>query len=185
MLFFFVFDSIHWWHRLIVALLGDFRWRKWILKIGREMICLSWISSQRIKHNAKHIDDSSVINRRVPAALKKYENYDHLIEKSWEIVWYWLQRKERRKGNSLYYIKLCYSHKRIRNKLFTTYTSEMFDPTPIFVLFLSGFCIQSSHSACTPSVNQCGCSVVKPLTSQSKIVGGFTALSHSWPWMGM
>lgn len=55
----------------------------------------------------------------------------------------------------------------------------------IFLAFLFGVFIQSSHSACTPSVNQCGCSVVKPLTSQSKIVGGFTARSHSWPWMGM
>ena len=44
--------------------------------------------------------------------------------------------------------------------------------------------IDSSFSACVPSAEQCGCSKIKPLTSQTKIVGGYTALTHSWPWMG-
>lgn len=55
------------------------------------------------------------------------------------------------------------------------YTIQVF----IFLLL-----IYSCLSVCVPSSTQCGCSQVKPLLSQSKIVGGYTARSHSWPWIG-
>jgi hypothetical protein len=55
--------------------------------------------------------------------------------------------------------------------------------TKLFILF-SLFFIHSYLSSCIPSSKKCGCSQVKPLLSQSKIVGGYTAQSHSWPWIG-
>ncbi|CAF3563984.1 unnamed protein product [Adineta steineri] len=51
-----------------------------------------------------------------------------------------------------------------------------------FLLFF--FCLIHSYlSLCTPSSQQCGCSQVKPLLTQSKIVGGYTARTNSWPWI--
>ncbi len=57
----------------------------------------------------------------------------------------------------------------------------MIDTRQILFLF---YLIHSSLSVCTPSPKQCGCSAIKSLLAQTKIVGGYTAQSHSWPWMG-
>ncbi|CAF2997190.1 unnamed protein product [Rotaria sp. Silwood2] len=51
-----------------------------------------------------------------------------------------------------------------------------------FILYLL-FLIHSYLSLCVPSSTQCGCSHVKPIFSESRIVGGYTAQSHSWPWI--
>ncbi len=60
----------------------------------------------------------------------------------------------------------------------------MFYKKQFFILF-PFFLIHSCLSSCIPSSKQCGCSLVQPLLSQSKIVGGYTARNHSWPWIGM
>jgi hypothetical protein len=46
------------------------------------------------------------------------------------------------------------------------------------------FQFQLLFSSCIPSFKQCGCSHEQPIFSQSRIVGGYTARAHSWPWIG-
>ena len=60
----------------------------------------------------------------------------------------------------------------------------MISKNQFLILFLL-YLIHSCLSSCIPSSKQCGCPLVKPLLSQSKIVGGYTARNHSWPWIGM
>jgi secreted trypsin-like serine protease len=43
---------------------------------------------------------------------------------------------------------------------------------------------ESLFSSCIPSIKQCGCSYQQPILSQSRIIGGYTARKHSWPWIG-
>ncbi|CAF1574708.1 unnamed protein product, partial [Adineta ricciae] len=40
-----------------------------------------------------------------------------------------------------------------------------------------------SHRICISSSTQCGCSLVKPILNEAKIVGGFAARNNSWPWI--
>jgi hypothetical protein len=54
----------------------------------------------------------------------------------------------------------------------------------LFFILSLFFLIRSTFSLCIPSSTQCGCSSVKPLLSAPKIVGGYTALTSSWPWIG-
>ncbi|CAF1039748.1 unnamed protein product [Adineta steineri] len=39
------------------------------------------------------------------------------------------------------------------------------------------------YSSCIPSAEQCGCPHESPILFTSKIVGGYSAQKHSWPWI--
>jgi hypothetical protein len=69
----------------------------------------------------------------------------------------------------------------LKQVVFGIHKENMIDTREILFLFCL---IHASLSTCIPSPTQCGCSAVKPSLSQAKIVGGYTAQSHSWPWMG-
>lgn len=53
-----------------------------------------------------------------------------------------------------------------------------------YIILCPLFFTITCSSSCIPSPEQCGCSSVKPNFIESKVVGGYTARNHSWPWMG-